>query len=119
MNKDNMLRLQGGYRNYQIPYDIQAIKKNKKDFTTRTGIYQVELENHKPYLEEEDKFKSFNIVNNSQTETAIKYIKELRTLEDQGKMREYDKKVQTIYDIMNSYQEPVQWVIMVNNYLQK
>jgi hypothetical protein len=118
MNKEKMLKLQGGYRNTIIPYDIKEYKKYIRETTTRKGIYEFELTGQKPYINKVNEM-SYNIIYDSQTNIALSYIENLRQLEEKGRFTEYNNKVEYIYNIMNSYQHKVQWVNMVYQYLNK
>ncbi len=118
MNKSDMLKIQGGYRNTIIPYPINAYKEKLKNINTRTGIYETQIKAYEPFIQTTDT-NIYNSVQKSQMDIALKYIQDLRKLKEQGKMREYNNKVELIYDIMNSYEEPVAWVEEVFNYINK
>jgi hypothetical protein len=119
MNIDSVLKLQGGYRNTVIPYKIDEYKRKANYYSTRTYIPEVKIVPTYKYTEPISDGRTYNIVDESQRNMAMKYIMELRTLEADGKIDKYNSKANFIFKTMNEYLEPAQWVLIVYNYLVK
>lgn len=112
---EKILRLQGGYRNTEVPYDIEAIKKNIKE-RNQPSINDFS----KPlsaYVKIPKEYRSFNVYRETDDEMANYYIQKLKYYKENDKIM-LKKSINYILDIMNSYNPP-SWIITVYKYLER
>lgn len=111
---EKMLRLQGGYRNTKIPYDIEAIK-NQIEERNKPAINLLEIKKN-PYRPIPKEYRSFNEVRDTNDEMANYYIEKLKYYKDNDEIM-YEKTTNYILRIINSDTAPVSWVVTVYKWI--
>lgn len=113
---EKMLRLQGGYRNTQIPYDNDAIKSQIEERNKPSiEIFKI---NSNPYRPIPKEYRTFNEVRNTDDDMGKYYIQKLKYYKDNDEIM-YQKSVDYILRIMNSNNETINWVKMVYKWIVK
>ena len=113
---EKILRLQGGYRNTQIPYDIDAIKKNLEE-RNKPAINIIEIKKS-PYRPIPNEYRSFNTVRETNDEMVNYYIDKLKYYKEHD-MEMYQHEVDFILNNMNSYVSPVPWIVSVYKWIKR
>jgi len=117
---EKMLRLQGSYRNTEIPYNLSEIHKVLEQRASITPIEneKVKLKSYKPVPRE---YNSFNVIRMTDDETANDYINLIKHYEVMGNLTQdymmYNKSIDFIYSSMNNDTVPANWVVFVYRWL--